>query len=420
MMTIPKSIRSIALPLAAAVLIASMPGLGADPQLSSWLEGISGNYARIYSSTTNRTNGVSETTWSGNQSQTLPAYAGVNEIDYSANWVYFRTTGLAGFIMGPWSNPNLATNQAILWRIPRTPNVSTGTYTLTSLGEIGYLVDGVAIYNTSDGFSYLNAHSEDASPTVTNFGNGDGIWNRDAFVNEAVSFDYALSHPQQNGEYHSHVNPIATRYELGDNIVYNSTTKNYSENLTTTTFQHSPILGWMKDGLPLYGPYGYDGGSTGATAVATVSGGSVTSITMTNSGTLYQSAPLVTFSGGSGSGAAATATVSSGTVSVALTSGGTGYTSAPTVTIGGVRRMVSGYVLRTGSVRHRQSQFHGANHTACLGCIGAKPLNHAYQFPVWPSHQQHLSARSLRGGLRLSRESWLHPGLKDQCKRRLF
>jgi len=34
---------------------------------------------------------------------------------------------------------------------------------------------------------------------------------------------------------------------------------------------------------------------------------------------------------------------------VTMTSGGTGYTSAPTVTMGGVRRMISGYVLRTGS-----------------------------------------------------------------------
>lgn len=49
------------------------------------------------------------------------------------------------------------------------------------------------------------------------------------------------------------------------------------------------------------------GGGTGATAVATVSGGVVTKVTITNPGTNYTSAPTVAFSGGGGTGAAATA-----------------------------------------------------------------------------------------------------------------
>jgi hypothetical protein len=44
---------------------------------------------------------------------------------------------------------------------------------------------------------------------------------------------------------------------LGDNILYNESTKKYSENTSTTVFKHSPIIGWINDGLPLYGPYGY-------------------------------------------------------------------------------------------------------------------------------------------------------------------
>ena len=46
-----------------------------------------------------------------------------------------------------------------------------------------------------------------------------------------------------------------------------------------------------------------------ATATATVSGGKVTAITITNPGTYYTTAPTVTFSGGNGSAAAATATL---------------------------------------------------------------------------------------------------------------
>ncbi|NBV43266.1 hypothetical protein EBR96_10955 [bacterium] len=51
------------------------------------------------------------------------------------------------------------------------------------------------------------------------------------------------------------------------------------------------------------------GGGTGAAATATVSGNAVTGITITNKGSGYTSAPTISFSGGGGSGAAATATV---------------------------------------------------------------------------------------------------------------
>lgn len=56
------------------------------------------------------------------------------------------------------------------------------------------------------------------------------------------------------------------------------------------------------------------GGGEGATATATVSGGKVTAVTVTEGGTGYTEAPEVVFIGGGGSGAAATATVGSGAV----------------------------------------------------------------------------------------------------------
>jgi hypothetical protein len=164
--------------------------------------------------------------------------------------------------MGPWDNPNLPKNQGTangVYRFPRTPTFSTSK-TLTGMGSIGFLVDGVSIYNTSDGFSYSTANNQDASPITTFTGpgrNGDGVWNRDAWPNEKISFDYALNHPQPSGQYHAHVTAIGVRYLLGDNILYNESTKKYSENTNTTVFKHSPIIGWINDGLPLYGPYGY-------------------------------------------------------------------------------------------------------------------------------------------------------------------
>ena len=62
----------------------------------------------------------------------------------------------------------------------------------------------------------------------------------------------------------------------------------------------------------------------------------VTTITVTNGGSGYTSAPTVTISGGSGSGAQATATIKNGAVtSVDIVNNGYNYTSAPTVAFTG-------------------------------------------------------------------------------------
>ena len=66
------------------------------------------------------------------------------------------------------------------------------------------------------------------------------------------------------------------------------------------------------------------------------SGGNLTSITITDGGSGYSSAPTVVITGGGGTGATATATLSDGVVSsVTVTNEGSGYTSVPTVTFTG-------------------------------------------------------------------------------------
>ncbi len=78
------------------------------------------------------------------------------------------------------------------------------------------------------------------------------------------------------------------------------------------------------------------GGGSGAAAFAKTVGSSVTEVVITSAGSQYVSAPTVSFTGGSGSGATATAIVSPAIVTgVTVTSGGTGYTSAPTVSFTG-------------------------------------------------------------------------------------
>lgn len=240
-------------------VLCSVTGLRADPQLSSWMTTYAGKYARIYTSDANKLAGTSVTTWSnGNQNQASPAYCGVQEISYSASWIYIRTTGLASHIMGPWylnaahtqTFPNLAVNQHALYRIPRSAGQGSApsTKTLTGLGVIGYFVDGVAMFDSRDGF-YWNGAAETG-------GGGTGYWNRDAYVNEGVTFDPGLAHQEQTGNHHYHANPIALRYLLGDHVTFNATAKTYSES-TGPIARHSPILGWVRDGYPIYGPYGY-------------------------------------------------------------------------------------------------------------------------------------------------------------------
>jgi hyaluronate lyase len=71
-------------------------------------------------------------------------------------------------------------------------------------------------------------------------------------------------------------------------------------------------------------------------AIQSVDFQAVASVTVSNQGSGYTSAPIVSFSGGGGSGAVATATVSAGKIiGVIMISGGSGYTSAPTVSFSG-------------------------------------------------------------------------------------
>lgn len=251
--------------VAVALLAWDIPAF-ADPLISSWYTQDSTKYARIYTSDANKLSGTSVTTWSnGTQNQTNPAYCGVQEIYSSSSWVYIRSTGLANHIMGPWylnaghtqTFPNDPANQHVFYRFPRTSTVP-GTKTLTGLGAIGYFVDGVAMFDSRDGY-YWNG-SADTS------GGGTGYWNREAYVNEGVSFDPGYAHQEQTGTHHYHADPIALRYVMGDHVDYNSSTKTYSESTNAVT-KHSPILGWVRDGYPVYGPYGYSNATNSASGV---------------------------------------------------------------------------------------------------------------------------------------------------------
>ena len=227
------------------------------PLFSSWLTNFSGRYARV----TQTTGGTSVTTWPAaglpkmGGGQATPAYADVQQISYSANYVYIKGTGLASHPMGPWYNNgaifgNWPSNTKYIRRFPRSPAVAA-TKTTNGLGSIGLWVNGVAMYNLLDAFSYNTASGADVQSMMAPASD----WVRNAVVTEAPTFDKSNAHQPPNGEYHYHDSPNALRYQFGDNMTYNAATGAYSED--ATRLHHSPILGWAYDGYPIYGPYAY-------------------------------------------------------------------------------------------------------------------------------------------------------------------
>ena len=147
--------------------------------------------------------------------------ADVQQVFYSANYVYVKCTGIPSYTIGPWAmNPNTPTNQNWVFKIARFP-VPDPTPSVAGNGQIGVLINGVVLFNGGDAMSYNNLN----------------IWHRLAQYFEAVSFDTSGGHPSPQRSYHYHINMK----------------KLYSPDSAA----HSPILGYMFDGYPLYGPYGY-------------------------------------------------------------------------------------------------------------------------------------------------------------------
>jgi len=147
--------------------------------------------------------------------------ADVQQVSYSANFVYVKCTGIPSYTIGPWAmNPNTPSNQNWVFKIARFP-VPNPTPVTAGNGQIGVLKNGVVLFNAGDAMSYNNQN----------------IWHRLAQYFEAVSFDTSGGHPAPSRAYHYHINMK----------------KLYSPDSTV----HSSILGYMFDGYPLYGPYGY-------------------------------------------------------------------------------------------------------------------------------------------------------------------
>ena len=103
-------------------------------------------------------------------------------------------------------NPNRIAESDVTYRIPLKPAVSSA-HTATPLGPMGIALNGVPIFN-----QYAAQ--------------------RQPLTNEADSFDQYGGHPQQEGQYHYHVEPT----------------------YLTATKGKDALLGFLLDGFPVYGP----------------------------------------------------------------------------------------------------------------------------------------------------------------------
>ena len=173
---------------------------------------------------------------------TIPA--DVQWVAYNATSAYVNASGVPSHPVGPFpGNPAAPSNRNRTFRIPLSPQPQGGTPTATGLGAIGFMVNGVALYNAADARSYNNQN----------------VWHQNANVVEASSFDTSPGHPAPimggtgnpvPGIYHYHQSPDLLLEQL---------------DAGNTGQHHSPIIGYALDGYPIYGPYGYaNSNGTGA------------------------------------------------------------------------------------------------------------------------------------------------------------
>jgi hypothetical protein len=158
--------------------------------------------------------------------------ADVTKVYYDSSFVYVSANSIPSYTIGPnWlKNPNTPGAQDYTFKFLRTPRAQTGTKRTVGLGTIGLWIDGVAMYNADDGQRYNT------------------VWRRNAYLWEGESFDSCKGHADSSKRYHNHVNPVC---------LYNS----------TDSSKHSPLIGFMFDSYPIYGPFGYASANNSASGI---------------------------------------------------------------------------------------------------------------------------------------------------------
>jgi hypothetical protein len=103
-------------------------------------------------------------------------------------------------------NPNKISQQNLTFRIPRNPKESSA-HSATPMGPIGVSLNGIPLFNQ---------YAAGGSP----------------LTGEINSFDQHAGHPQQQGQYHYHIEPTYLTGSKGKDA----------------------LIGFLLDGFPVYGP----------------------------------------------------------------------------------------------------------------------------------------------------------------------
>jgi len=216
-----------------------------NPAISSWIQNTTGIKGQHYVS-------GNSTVIQDNDS------ANVKTVLYSSSWVYVRANGIPAYPTGPFfGNPSLAISQNAIFKMPLNPEQNIGNLTVTTGGNIGLFINGVALFDYRDGVAW----DSDSNALCGGPGNppcpgGMGAtqsWNRDAIPAEKPGFDCSKGHPAM-GNYHHHQNPSA--FDLDLNVISTICNLYAADGLyAIDSTQHSPLIGFAYDGFPIYGAY---------------------------------------------------------------------------------------------------------------------------------------------------------------------
>lgn len=263
--------------IATSVLVSNAILLAAqtNPAITSWLQNTTVKGRHYVSGNSTPINDASLT-------------ANVQSVQYSSSFVYATTQGIPSYVVGPYldGNINQAGNQNAIFKFPLNPVQNTGTAVSTPMGNIGVFINGVAMFNCSDGISWKNSTSSFAGGPLG--GAGDGVWNRDAIVYEKAGFDCSKGHPAGTN-YHHHQNPSA--FDLDLNVISTICNLYDADGLyAIDSTVHSPLIGFAYDGFPVYGAYAYKNTDGTGGIVRMKSSWTLRNITVRN--TLYTGASV--------------------------------------------------------------------------------------------------------------------------------
>ncbi len=236
------------LPILTLLLSATMVFAQTNPAITSWLQNTTatGSYYTTAGGSTKIPNNI---------------LVNCQKVQYSTNSVYVNATGVPAYPTGPFQdkNPSQASNQNAIFKIPLNPVVNSGIKSVTTGGNIGIFINGVALFDYRDGVAW-NATTGalcggPGNPPCPGGMGATQAWNRDAIVAERVGFDCAKGHPAM-GNYHHHQNPSA--FNLDKTVISTVCNLYAADGLyKIDDTKHSPLIGFAYDGFPIYGAYAY-------------------------------------------------------------------------------------------------------------------------------------------------------------------